>query len=218
MKQTTVNANGLGRVVEGTMNYLGPMDETPYVDVLNRGRDRLNAETHTIRFTDARPAAGELSLDREGFRLVHHRTALAPSDFRAQQRVEQVYAREIESIVKAVTGADRVVAAPGAVLRFNGERDKTVKPAAIAHSDYTEYTLRAELGFHVNLRSAEFTGFSRIVAYQTWRALSPPPQDNTLALCDSRTVSVKNRVVSKFDAGGDVPLEFYMYRDNPARR
>jgi len=209
-----------GRSVESTMNYLGPMQETPFVDVQNRGRDRLSLESHRIRLTDARPIAESLSLDREGFRLLRHRTSLSRDDFQDRDNVERVYLREMADVVKAETGADRVVSALGPVLRFSGDRKNAVKPAAIAHSDYSEYTLRTQMGFQLDLSAPEFADYRRIVAYQTWRVLSPPPQDNTLALCDSRTVTVDDRVLSKFDVlePRSATLEFYMHRFNPAHR
>jgi hypothetical protein len=202
------------------MNYLGAMEGTPFVDVQNRGRDRLSLETHRVGFTDARPIAKQLSLDREGFRLLRHGTSLSRADFQDRELVERVYLREMEQVVKAETGADRVVSALGPLLRFSGERKNAVKPAAIAHSDYSEYTLRTQIAFQLDLSAPEFRDYRRIVAYQTWRALSPPPQDNTLALCDSRTVAVADRVLSKFDVTEprSATLEFYMYRFNPAHR
>ncbi|HUL81893.1 MAG TPA: CmcJ/NvfI family oxidoreductase [Gammaproteobacteria bacterium] len=220
MSYEGITTGAPSRSVEGTMNYLGPMEGTPYVDVQNRGRDRLTVESHRVTFTDARPIAGQLSLEREGFRLLQHRTSMTRAEFQDPERVREVYLREMAEVVKAETGADRVVSALGPVLRFNGERQNTVKPAAIAHSDYSEYTLRAQMAFQLGLSAPEFRPYRRIVAYQTWRALSPPPQDNTLALCDSRTVSVADRVLSKFDVTQprSATLEFYMYRFNAAHR
>ena len=48
--------------------------------------------------------------------------------------------------------------------------------------------------------------YRRFAIYQTWRATSEPPQDNTLALCDGRTVANDDTV--EFDVAigpEDVP-------------
>src|SRR5690606_19402408 len=42
--------------------------------------------------------------------------------------------------------------------------------------------------------------FSRYVLYQSWRPLSPPPQDFPLAVCDARTVSTSDIV----------PIEYHL--------
>lgn len=207
-------------VVQATMNYLAPMTGTPFVDVHNRGSDRLELEPHAMDFTDVRPLCDALSFDREGFRLVNHTTTLRRADFRDQTVVENVYLQEMAALVAEHTGADRVVSALGPIVRMNDESGEAVRPASIAHSDYTEYTLRTLAGFQCDLSAPEFRDYARIEAYQTWRAISPPPQDNTLALCDARTVTTADRVLSHFEIlePREATLEFYMYRYNPAHR
>ncbi|WP_156681198.1 CmcJ/NvfI family oxidoreductase [Sphingomonas profundi] len=216
----TADTDAPAGTVRSTMNYLGPMDEAPYVDVADRSRTRLAVDPRTMTFTDARAFAGDLSLDVQGFRLVSHHTALERADFRDPGKVDGTYLREMEQLVQAETGADLVVSAHGPLLRLNAERTDSVRPASIAHTDYSDFTLRTQIGFQLDLTDPALAGYSRIEAYQTWRALSPPPQDNTLAFCDARTVDLADRVLSRFTV--QLPrradLEFYMYRYNPAHR
>ena len=57
---------------------------------------------------DARPLIGELSLDKEGFALLHHKTAV--TDFYDEEQIKTVYYPECKRVMQAATGAERVVA------------------------------------------------------------------------------------------------------------
>ncbi|MCP5145871.1 MAG: hypothetical protein H6978_13770 [Gammaproteobacteria bacterium] len=37
--------------------------------------------------------------------------------------------------------------------------------------------------------------YRRFAVYQTWRAISPPPQDNVLAVCDGRSIPPDDAIV-----------------------
>jgi hypothetical protein len=215
---TQLCAGGPGSVV-APISYIGDMAEPPVVDVENRANSRIVAEPREVRFVDARPIADSLSLDVQGFKLIRHRTATR--DFHDPTEVDAVYLREMEQVVQRETGADLVISAVGPIMRLNDPAsERAIPPASLAHSDYTDFTLRTQIGFQADLNAPEFQEYSRIVAYQTWRALSPPPQDSTLAFCDARSVSTRDRVLSTFITM--VPqratLEFYMYKHNPAHR
>ena len=142
-------------------------------------------------------------------------------DFHDPDELKAVYLREMEEVVQQQSGADRVISAVVPVLRLNDPKNERVYQAGpLAHSDYTEFTLRTQLGYQVDLSAPEFRNYKRIIAYQTWRALSPPPQDSALAFCDPRSVSVRDRVLSKFTLSIPRPgvLEFYIYRYSPSHR
>ena len=57
---------------------------------------------------DARPLIGQLSLDKEGFVLLHHQTAV--KNFYDEDEIASVYYPECERVIKEATGAARVVA------------------------------------------------------------------------------------------------------------
>lgn len=208
-----------GMNVRGVINYIGEMSGIPFVDVEDPRNSRISVDPYEVEFTDARSIADQLSLDVQGFKLVRHRTAMR--NFHDRATVDSIYLREMAAVVRKESGADHVISALGPVIRLNDPSNaRAVPPAQLAHSDYSDYTLRTQIGMQVDLDAPEYSQYKRIVAYQTWRALSPPPQDSTLAFCDARSVSVADRVLSKFTTV--IPqravLEFYMYRHNPAHR
>src|ERR1700674_5839900 len=58
-----------------------------------------------VRIYDARPVAKSLSLDREGFALTRHDTAV--SDFYDETQVREIYYPEMARLVAHATGAEK---------------------------------------------------------------------------------------------------------------
>jgi hypothetical protein len=147
---------------------------------------------------DARKAEG-LSLDRQGFALVPHSSACSGEGVAGSG---QGYRQEMTAFLQDYLDAPLVVPSQiGLCVRYadrlvQGPRDEAdpgyvddTAPANFAHVDYLE---PAQVAAHAAL-DAEAQGFdvsvySRMVMVQTWRALSPPPQDMPLALCDRQTM------------------------------
>ena len=66
--------------VEADMNYLVPMADRPrnytFEPPAGVPRSNTNHEAHRVAIHDARPVAGSVSLDANGFALVDHRSAV----------------------------------------------------------------------------------------------------------------------------------------------
>jgi len=65
--------------VEGVLNYAGQADDKPrkYASLRSARSAAPAHEPHTVRIRDMRPVAEFASLDREGFVLLNHRSAVA---------------------------------------------------------------------------------------------------------------------------------------------
>jgi hypothetical protein len=129
---------------------------------------------------------GPFTLDEHGFCLGRHHTDV--TDWEHAYGPDTPYAAQVCEVAKRLTGAD--VAVPmGGMIRDSGQTGATVQPpAAEAHVDFTQRSaLRIAEAVY---RRAHPTGpgYDRFIAFSLWRALSPPPQDMPLALCDGRTV------------------------------
>jgi hypothetical protein len=90
---------------------------------------------------DARSLIGRSSLDKEGFALLHHQTAV--TNFYDEQQIKTVYYPECERMMQAATGAVRVVAfdhivrnAAMAAIKSSGIKT----PAKRVHNDYTAWS------------------------------------------------------------------------------
>jgi len=128
------------KAIVAPVNFTAPMSEKPYsynydpppgVAVRN-----TENEEHPITVHDARDAAP--SLDREGFALVHHKTAA--SDLYDEKIITEIYYPECERLMREATGAKKVVAfdhivrnAAKAAIKGSGVK----MPAGRVHNDYT---------------------------------------------------------------------------------
>src|SRR5881392_3197055 len=72
-----------------------------------RRRSSGTHEAKKVTIDDGRRLAAELSLDRNGFMLVRHATAMR--DFFDAAELKRVYFPEIERLVGELSGASRVV-------------------------------------------------------------------------------------------------------------
>jgi hypothetical protein len=213
------------RTVAATLNYLCPMTDKPVFAPGIPGRTSLVLEPHTVSIGDARSLRGAPSLETEGFTLVQHSSRV--SDFRSSEQVETRYLGEIAALIQHLTGADEVRASPGAVARYvdrsNAVRSSGTAPAArFVHTDYTDVSAREH--FLPQLVKAEeaLSRYRRIVVYQTWRALSGPPQDVPLAVVDGRSVRREDLVSADTMLGTEYSyaqsFEYSMCRFNPGHR
>jgi hypothetical protein len=149
-------------------------------------RDTVVLAPQPMTITDARGLG--TTLDREGFTVVPHSSAVA--DFADVAQVERVHPAEIVELVRAVSGADVVVVTGTGVRRFaerstlSGALDNS-RPARFAHVDVSDLTAAQ---FAERSRPADASAPKRTAQYNIWRALSPAPQDVPLALCDARSV------------------------------
>jgi len=188
------------RSVKAEISYLAPGS------IINRRFVAPGAEVntgryqpHTVDIRDGRGMESEFSLDRQGFVLARHRSAVV--DFLDNEAVDAVYPGEVHDLVKHLTGAD-LVAGRGWMIRTSGDlvkrRRKVVgythrggvqPPASEAHVDFSPG--RAEIMARQIFAESfpEHRSYKRFIASSLWRAFSPGPQDWPLALCDGSSVA-----------------------------
>ncbi len=214
------------RTVEARINYLeaGCVDSVWYSHESWRSHMPLDAKVMTIE--DARPIRDQVTLDREGIMLVDAPCKVV--DFLDREAAAKVYMPELEAVVKAATGAKKVVIGGGWVHRHSDRSEKfgedgTTFPGRYAHVDYSDtsgpMTARMMLGDDPH---AEALMAGRFAVFNLWRALSEPPQDTPLCMADATTVAAEDLVVSRVVLGPDpdkaMRLETNMVQHNPAHR
>jgi hypothetical protein len=186
-----------GRRVTATINYLGSMTERPRFHANDHSRDNLVLEAHQVEIADARQRATPPSLDREGLMLVEHRSAIR--DFRDETEVLRVAPGEVTSLVREMTGAEAVTMLGVPLWRF-GERSpdsgrlNNSLPARFVHIDASDARAR-ETAEHFRPQDID-RPIRRYVMFNIWRAISPPPQDIPLAICDAASVAAGDTVVA----------------------
>ena len=172
--------------VHSTIDYLVPTSR------INRrfwapGRE-LNTGVYASYEVIIRNArlAGPFSIDQHGFCLTPHRTEI--TDWEGNYAPDSAYAAQVREVVAHLTGADLVIPM-GGMLRRSGATSATVQPpAAEAHVDFTQRSAERIAQRLYGRDRPNGPGYRRFIAFSLWRALSAPPQDMPLALCDGGSV------------------------------
>jgi hypothetical protein len=162
-----------------------------------RRRTTGSYEKRPMQIRDGRALAGTFSLDRNGFVLVDHATAV--KDFFDVEELKRVYYPEAVALIKRVSGAARVVLFDH-TLRSGNEDEREAKlirePVLSAHNDYTEWSgpqrVRDLMG-----DEAETLLKRRFAIIQAWRSIAHPILRNPLAIADARSLSPEDLHISE---------------------
>jgi hypothetical protein len=160
-----------------------------------RRRSSGNTELKEVELADGR--AADLSLERNGFELVEHRTEVR--SFFDPDELKSVYYPEVERLIKARSGASRVVVFDH-TLRSGSEQEREEKlirePVLSAHNDYTEWSgpqrVREIMGEEAGALLAR-----RFAIIQVWRAIDQPIRANPLAVADARSIAPEDLLVAE---------------------
>lgn len=175
-------------------------------------------EDHEVTLTDARPLQGQLSIERNGFALVNHVTAV--KDFFDPRQVEQVFFPEVIELARRLNGASHAVAF-GPVARSDDPGVKQGRlPAFGAHVDYGRDTIEQMTRPLLGDR-ADYWFSKRVVLMNFWRPITTVLR-TPLALCDASTVAAEDLHPSEVRGGLDdpdrPPLHGFNLSYNPAHR
>jgi hypothetical protein len=149
-------------------------------------------ETHAVTVYDAR--AVKVSLDREGFLLERHPTAVR--NFYDDDEVARVYYPECERLIKEAMGASRVAAFDHITrnpLLAAQQRSMIKPPAKRVHNDYTAWSAPQRVR---DLMGAEAERLlqHRFAIVNAWRNFGGTLLDSPLALCDASSLAQENLV------------------------
>lgn len=180
--------------------YAGRGIARPRYHANDSSRDVLEIVPVEMEIADARGRG--TTLDGAGFALVAHRSVVA--DFTDRTAIDAIHRGEIVGLIGALSGADLVLVNSPGVLRFSeksaqsGALDNS-RPARFAHVNISDATAAA----FARRAAPEGRTLARFAHFNVWRAISPPPQDVPLAVCDARSVTSDDLIPS--DAVFDTP-------------
>jgi hypothetical protein len=174
-------------------------------------------EQRLMRICDGRALVNQLSLDRNGFVLVDHRTQV--KDFLDAAQLKSIYYPEVERLIKTVSGASRVVVFDHTLRTGDVNEQQTLRirePVLWAHNDYTERSGPQRVR-EILPEEADQLLRHRFAIIQVWRAINQPIQSNPLALVDARSVSTSDLLAAERRYPHRVG-ETYQLRYNPDHR
>jgi hypothetical protein len=208
--------------VEAVLNYLAPTAERPrtYTNEPPPGEPRSTvvSESHVLPIHDVRPAASAVSLDREGFALIRHDSAV--KDFWDDDEVRAVYYPEVVSALKRATGAGRVFIFDHTTRRrIPGAEDNRAGPRQPVPRVHVDHTAKSGLQRVRDLipDEAEELLRGRVQVINLWRPIRGPLRDFPLAVCDAGSVRFEDLVPSDLIYPHRVG-ETYQVLHNPAHR
>ena len=131
----------------------------------------------------------DLSLDREGFALARHDSAV--TDFEDDEQLADIYDAEARALIIELTGARRVEvfdhtrrAASDRLRRSKVMRE----PSAVIHNDYTQWSAEKRLA-ELMPEESETLLAGRFAIINIWRSIAGFVETDPLAFCDSGSLA-----------------------------
>jgi hypothetical protein len=184
-------------------------------NIRRRRTGTQNPQPMTVH--DGRAVAAELDLERNGFVLVAHKTAMV--NFFDAEELKAVYFPEVARLITQSSGASRVVIFDHTLRSGDeGEREEKLirEPVLSAHNDYTEWSgpqrVREIMG-----DEAEELLKRRFAIVQVWRAINKPIESNPLAIADAASVAPEDLMIAERRYPHRVG-QTYRLKHNPSHR
>lgn len=181
---------------------------------------RRRTGTHDLKPMEVRNGrllTDQLSLDKQGFVFVEHKTKV--TDFFDPAQLESVYYPEVEQLIKDKSGASLVVIFDH-TLRSGEEAEREEKlirePVLSAHNDYTEWSGPNRLRELLPDEAESLLG-RRFAIIQVWRPINKPIQANPLAVADATSIDANDLMVAERRYPHRVG-QTYRLRYNPKHR
>ena len=214
--------------VEARLSYLAPTAERPYNYMYEppAGIAQQNCEyrLRPVWIGDARAMASPPSLHDQGFELWDAPTAV--EDFDDEDAIRTRYYSEAAELAKCVMGADhafifdhqvrqREAGRPALTL---GRRGDGRRPGAAGriHCDYSEASGQKRFE-NLPLEPTVRSKAHRFAIVNIWRSIGGKIVDTPLAVCDARSISVRDLVVTDLRYR-DRTGEMYLVQESPHHR
>src|SRR5690606_16164586 len=203
-----------------SIGYSRRTERMPFFYANAHEKDFVPLAPAEVTIRDARGL--DCALDREGFTLVAHRSAVA--DLTDLKAVAEAHRDEIAALLQRVTGCDHVAMTPMGILRFSeklgeNEAHDNSHPARFVHVD-----IAREDAADMRAKGApEGRTVARSAQYNVWRALSGAPQDVPLALCAWPSVAAEDlidcdAIFDPTDGSPEWSFPNYLLAANPDHR
>ena len=207
--------------IEAELIYLADTGEKLVTQVADPGgRDQRQGggnETHRVKIQNGRPLAHRFEFEREGFRFVPSNSAVR--SFYNEDEIRRVYYPEMEALVKAESGASRVVVFDHTLRTADDDQREARKIREVvrrAHNDYTEWSGPQRVR-DLLPQEADTLLQRRFAIVQVWRPIRHPVESFPLGICDARSISFDDFLISERRYPNRIG-QTYAVTYNPAHR
>src|SRR3954452_19077320 len=190
----------VGETIDATVNYVVNNGEKLFTETAGPGgtdvRTGGTVDPRHVPIHNARLHSDPFVLDREGFRFVRHDTAVA--DFYDEDEIRRVYYPEMEALVKAESGASRVVVFDHTLRTADDEQREARKIREVVrrvHNDYTEWSGPQRVRDLLPDQADELLRH-RFAMIQVWRPICRSVRREPLAIADGRSIGSAELVPS----------------------
>ena len=187
--------------IEATLDYI--VDDGSKVFTITAGpggqdvRSGGTPDPRRVAIHNGRPHVAEFVFERDGFRFVDHDTKVG--DFFDESEIRRVYYPEMEALIKAESGAKRVIVFDHTLRTADDELRESKKIRVVVRrvlNDYTEWSGPQRVR-DVLPDEAEELLKRRFAVIQVWRPIRHPVESWPLAIADARSLSPNNLVISE---------------------
>ena len=221
----TANPSRSNLEITASLNFIRRQDTKPvfHSAALTGGEMKYFFETEdqTVPISDMREIANTLSVDREGFELLRHTSAV--DDLYDDDAVENAYFPEVKALLRRRFGASQVVIFD-VTRRSDSDAgaqnpDGFRRPATRLHVDYTAKSgpQRAKDILGEDAVARITASGARIIQVNVWRPIRGPVERSPLALADASSVPHEDLIATD-QVFPDRVGEIYNVAHSPSQR
>src|ERR1700731_1076291 len=185
--------------VEATLNYIVDDGNKVFTIVASPGgsdpRSGGTPDPRRVVIHNGRPHTADFALERTGFRFVRHDTKM--TDFFNEAEIKRVYYPEMEALIKAESGAKRVVVFDHTLRTADDELRESKKIREVVrrvHNDYTEWSAPQRVR-DILPDEAEELLQRRFAIIQVWRPIRHPVETHPPGICDAASLAFDDMVI-----------------------
>ena len=216
IERETVN-----EAIEATVNYVENNGEKLFTETAGPGgsdvRTGGTVDPRRVTIHNARLRTEPFLFERDGFRFVRHDTQVV--DFFNEDEIRKVYYPEMEALVKAESGAKRVVVFDHTLRMADDEQREARKIREVVrrvHNDYTEWSGPQRVRDLLPNEADDLLS-RRFAIVQAWRPIRHPVETHPLAICDAGSIAFDDFVVNERRYPNRIG-QTYAITYNPAHR
>jgi hypothetical protein len=207
--------------IEATLNYIVDDGSKVFTIVAGPGgqdtRSGGTPDPRRVTIHNGRLHEKNFVLERHGFRFLRHNTKV--KEFYDEDEIRRIYYPEMETLIKAESGAKRVVVFDHTLRTADDELRQSKQIREVVrrvHNDYTEWSAPQRVRDIVPDEAEELLR-RRFAFIQVWRPIRHPVETYPLAMADAQTLSPADMIVSERRAPGRVG-QTYAIKHNPAHK